>query len=245
MDSPSVSVICCYNNIKIFNDMLYKSVLNQTVPYEIIAIDNRKKRFKSAASALNYGAYNANGKYLVFAHQDIEINNDRYLESVIKYLVELSPSIIGIAGNKDNSGVYSNIKHGINHVYAGVNRVSSPVQVQTIDECFFAVERELFLKTKFDETVCNNWHLYAVDLCLSMGLDDVKSYVIPSPAFHKSSGLVNSGYYKTLNMLAKKHRNNYKTIYSTCSKVRTNIILYPFDKIMIPIKTFKQRNALK
>lgn len=49
-----VSLICCYNNLQQYKDM-QKSLENQTVEYELIDIDNREGKYKSAASALNAG----------------------------------------------------------------------------------------------------------------------------------------------------------------------------------------------
>lgn len=49
-----ISLICCYNNLQQFKDM-YKSLENQTMEYELIGIDNRAGKYKSAVSALNAG----------------------------------------------------------------------------------------------------------------------------------------------------------------------------------------------
>lgn len=49
-----ISLVCCYNNLQQYKDM-QKSLENQTVEYELIGIDNREGKYKSAASALNVG----------------------------------------------------------------------------------------------------------------------------------------------------------------------------------------------
>ena len=63
-----ISVICVYNNKKILDNCLLKSIKNQTTKVELILLDNREGRFKSAAEALNFGGEQANGKYLMFVH---------------------------------------------------------------------------------------------------------------------------------------------------------------------------------
>lgn len=52
-----ISLICCYNNLQQYKDM-QKSLENQTVEYELIGIDNREEKYKSAAFALNAGEQN-------------------------------------------------------------------------------------------------------------------------------------------------------------------------------------------
>lgn len=36
----------------------------------------------------------------------------------------------------------------------------------TVDECCFGMTREVFDSLRFNEKVCNGWHLYAVEMCL-------------------------------------------------------------------------------
>jgi hypothetical protein len=50
-----ISVICVYNNKKILDEWLIKSLQNQTAKFELITIDNSRGDFKSAADAIeNY-----------------------------------------------------------------------------------------------------------------------------------------------------------------------------------------------
>ena len=36
----------------------------------------------------------------------------------------------------------------------------------TVDECCFGMTREIFDQLCFNESVCDEWHLYAVEMCL-------------------------------------------------------------------------------
>jgi len=226
-----ISIICCFNNYKTYNEMLYKSVSKQKAEYEIIAIDNSKGKFESSAQALNYGASISKGEYLVFVHQDMEFMQEDFLQSLKRYLDELNDSIIGLAGMKDALGVYTNLKHGSNKKYAGDFRVNEPIEMQTLDECLIAMKRDTYLKLKFDEVTCYNWHLYAVDMCLAGNLINVKSYVIPLEAYHKSCGVISREYKKNLYKIIKKYRKSYDVIYTTCSVSYTNIIKNIYYKI--------------
>ncbi|GAH67636.1 unnamed protein product, partial [marine sediment metagenome] len=81
-----ISIVVVYNNKRILNDILLKSLKKQTAKFELIALDNTKGKFKSAAEALNQGGKNANGKYIMFVHQDIELDSDLWLKEVEKFL---------------------------------------------------------------------------------------------------------------------------------------------------------------
>lgn len=217
----------------------------------MIAIDNREGKYKSAASALNYGASVAKGDYLVFAHQDIEIFDDRFLETICKHFQEYGPSIIGVAGKDQRRKiVYSNLTHGEERVLAGKKTLNCPMVVSTLDEVLIALPKELFLKYKFDEITCNGWHLYAVDLCLTMGKDQIQSWVIPCDAYHKSVGAIDRKFVETVGRLVAKHRNDYKRILSTCLDLGTDPISYRFycagAKLHILMKRIKNnwRNAI-
>jgi hypothetical protein len=232
-----VSIICCYNDCTIYETMLYKSILKQiNIEYEIVAINNSNNQFDSAADALNYGASVANGHHFIFVHQDMEFNNNCFLQSITKYLQELNNAIIGLAGRIDKEGVYTNMKNGSKNEFAGKLRVNKPTQVQTLDECLIAMNKEVYSSIKFDTNICDNWHLYGVDFCLTANKQGIKSYVVPLEAYHKSRGVLSKGFYDTLNNLVRKHRNSYPIIYSTCLIVKTDMISFNLYKIRKNIK---------
>ena len=68
-----ITIICIYNNEKIFQDCLLKSLENQTAKYERIFIDNTSNIYNCAAKAFNKYCNKAHGEYLMFIHQDIII----------------------------------------------------------------------------------------------------------------------------------------------------------------------------
>jgi len=76
-----ISVVCVYNNKTILEDCLLKSLHVQTTEYESILVDNTEGRFKSASKALNFGAGNAKGKYVMFVHQDVDLCSNSWFNS--------------------------------------------------------------------------------------------------------------------------------------------------------------------
>ena len=65
----------------------------------MIIVDNRNRVFHSLPSALNFGAKRANGKYIMFIHQDVSLLGDSWLERVENILDRLDQfGAAGVAG---------------------------------------------------------------------------------------------------------------------------------------------------
>lgn len=254
-----ISVICVYNDEIVLNDYLLKSLSRQSVPYELIKVDNRAMEFKSAASALNHGAADAKCKYLMFVHQDVDLSSDTWLADAESMLGSIpGMGIAGIAG-ADNKHILTNIGGGGSHSPYGCITLDTPTRVQTLDECLVIVPSELFARMPFDERVCDDWHLYAVDACLTyqeMGLD---SYVLPLYAYHRSLGVKSgwdavwslgampAGYYRTMKKLLKKHKKS-RVISTTCGTWYTSYPLivqrvwsWTTDKLTWPLRAIGVR----
>jgi hypothetical protein len=220
-----LSIICVYNNRDILEKCLLNSLKQQSVKYQLVLIDNTTGEFKSAAEALNWGGNRSSEKYLMFIHQDFKFDSTTWLEDVEKNLDNLDKlGVAGVAGKYDRNCI-SNIKTGIPPVYAGPIQISEPIEVQTVDECVLITSKELFSSLQFDEVLCDNWHLYGADYCLTVKNKGFKVYVLPVDGYHVSPGDSFSAetYYPILKKLVKKHENNYKTIFTTTGSWRTNL----------------------
>ena len=214
-----ISVICVYNNKKIFGDCLLKSLQMQNAKFELIALDNGDGKFISAAQALNYGALQikADSRYVLFAHQDIDLGSPSWLEETEKMLDALTDvGIAGVAGNNEvEKRIISNIQHGTPPRDSG-KRILEPVRAMTLDECCVIIPRSIFKKQCFDETVCDGWHAYAVDYCLSVRALGLGVYVLPVELYHVSEGKLSIAYFKGLKKVLHKHRGMHETIHTTC-----------------------------
>ncbi len=221
-----ISIICAFNNKKTLDDHLLNSLKNQTKNYELTLIDNTQGKFKSAAEALNHGGNKSKGKYLMFIHQDYELNSAKWLEEVVRTLDAIENlGIAGVAGKNDYY-LISKIKTGVPPELPGHVPFEEPLKVQTLDECLIIIPKAVFQRIKFDEITCDNWHLYATDYCLSVKEAGLDAYVIPMGGYHVSPGYSFSEkeYYSTLEKLVKKHKDNYKWIYTTTGSWST---VYP------------------
>jgi hypothetical protein len=238
-----ISTVCIYNNEKILSDFLLKSLENQTVDFELIKINNTRNKFKSAAEALNYGGKNVKSEYIMFAHQDVYLLADNWLEKAEIFLRKISDlGVAGVAGTREIGN--SNIKRYIGVVYHGSEKepwrgnknFEEPVEVQTLDEQILIVAKNVFNTLKFDEKTCDGWHIYGADFCLSAREFGLKSYVLPLPVWHRSEGTNNEDYYKVLHRFLKKHRQ-YKKIFLTSGEWRSNDLFNYLSLLRMAIKS--------
>lgn len=229
------SVICVYNDSESLNTHLLKGLKKQSSKFEEILIDNSTGKFSSSAEALNYGASLASGDYLMFIHQDVEIEYDYWLEDVHNVLDSLpNLGIAGVAGvvseGETTIDKYRNIiKHEIPPKEWG-NKIFSPELVETLDECLLIIPKTVFNKLEFDDTTCNGWHLYGVDYCLSAHEMGFNVFVLPFSIYHCSQHKYSNfdiifklkhhpdGYYPILHNVIKKHKDSFDIIHTTCGE---------------------------
>lgn len=234
-----ISIVCVYNNEIVLTNSLLKSLEDQTVKFELIKIDNTGNKFKSAAEALNYGSKKAKGKYIMFVHQDIHLLAQDWLERAEFFLEQISD--LGVAGLSGMRGIRGDEIVGFRFDEYGqcdYNNIKEPIQVQTLDEQMLIVTRNIFDNLKFDEKICDGWHLYGVDFCLSIEKFGFKSYVLPLPFLHSSKGLnsMNEDYYLVLKKILRKHKT-CKIIYTTCGVWYTINIFNYLNLLRVAIET--------
>lgn len=239
-----ISIVCVYNDKHVLDNWLLKSLKTQTSANEFIPVDNNVMRFKSAAQALNYGGKKAAGKYIMFAHQDMDLLSSSFIGDAEDMLDRISNmGIAGIIGmswkGADHKSRFRNVilEHEKPVTPLGIP-IDSPEEVQTVDECLFFIPREVFEKHQFDERTCDNWHFYAVDYCLSIKTAGYNVFVLPLKAHHRSQGFsikFNNGikslrylqeFSGCLEKILKKHRKDYNYIYTTNGDYKTNINVY-------------------
>lgn len=199
-----VSLICCYNNAEEYESMI-RSLRLQDTAYELIGIDNRDGAFLSAAAALNHGAAEASGDILVFLHQDIRFRNPDSLSKAAEAVRYMGDCLAGPYGashaDRKDAG------HGLKYV-------------ETLDECFVAMPRSVWEDFRFDETVCDGWHLYVVELCLRVN----RVLPVVQGDFgieHLSGGNVDEAYMKKFRELLVLYRDR-GWITTTCKSLPAN-----------------------
>lgn len=190
--------------------------------YNLLPIDNSGNKYKSLATAYNENLEkyrNQLSDILIFAHPDIAFDDDIFEKKIIEELTNDPNLIIGFAGETEGPTL-SNLKYRRSKNFIAIP-FSEKTECLSIDECCFAMTKELFFKIKFDETACDNWHLYAADFCYDARRRyGTRTIVLPETIYHKEEagkGLtVDINFLRTMWKLTKKYKGSYPRIKTTC-----------------------------
>ncbi len=217
-----ISVICVYNNRDKLDRYLIRSLQGQDAPFELLAVDNTRGRYPSAAAILNKTAKKSRCEYLMFVHQDVALMSDTWLRdahTAVRRLSDLGAA--GVAGNGRKGGVKSVI-HGNPPFRKLRKKPRTPVQVQTLDGCLMIVPREVFHKIPFDEGSVNGWYLYIAHYCLELIRAGYLIYVLPYTVYHESTGPSDPNAYEGARQdLIARHRDHLPVIYTTMGTWKT------------------------
>jgi len=233
------SIVVVYSNERSLNEILLPSLKNQTAEFEFIPIDNTKGQFKSAAEALNYGGRQANGKYIMFVHQDVELDSDLWLENVERILDSIPElGAAGVAGMSEKGKTKKERGRGCFSDCGETwgNPIQKPEEVQTLDECLLVVPKLIFSKTQFDEETFDGWHCYGVDYCLRVKQMGLRTCVLPAFIYHRSLKLNAKNLHKYQKRVYSKHGKNYKKIHTmdgeiSWLKLRSRLFIEVFSPL--------------
>ena len=90
-------------------------------------------------------------------HQDIAFETPSSLKDFGFFIANHPDMIIGAYGAKKKGNSYE-----------------APYACETVDECCFGMTRECFNRLRFNEEICDGWHLYAVEMCLRGKDNEIK-----------------------------------------------------------------------
>lgn len=209
-----VSLVCVYNKLDVYQNMV-NSLVGQTAEYELVGVDNTRQEFKSAACALNHGASQAHGDTMIFLHQDILFHETNALHRIIQMLQSL-----------DESNVILGLYGAGGEVVYGAIPTTALTRAETLDECLVVMHRSTWQQYKFNEQVCDGWHLYAVELCLRASRDGCYIYQMNGlPIEHLSTGEINGQYMEIYRRLMKAFPDK-KRIKTTCVSLPNNRLVF-------------------
>lgn len=237
------SIVCCYNDKKILENFLLSSLNKQAKDYQLLLVDNTNNSFSSVAKAYNSVLSEINGDNVLFCHQDFAFKESNQLEEFEAILNNHKKAVIGLCGIDNNGKVYSNLLIKGKDEYITRNRVEEMMPVESVDECCFGMSKEwLDGNGKFDEVVCDSWHLYATDYCFRTKLNGGEVLLLPDEGYHKDvkadRSEVTKEYLASLKKLRKKFKQDYKTIYSPCYIASTNAFKFNLKTLKTKIRIF-------
>lgn len=220
----TVSIICPITDREKYRNYLEQSLKKQTYKdIEIIEIDSSEHAFSSASEALNYGVKQSKGEVLIFAHQDVELEEDTFIDKVVNYCNTYQFAVGSVAGViSDGSRIVSSITHGPERMIVG-EMIEEPTEIDACDECLFFMKRESFHGFEY---IGDTWHLYAVNYCLQSKLRNERNMLFPLKLYHLSPGWsLNRSYWRTLLFLANKYRKTFDYIPTTFGVFKNNLSL--------------------
>ena len=201
-----------------------KETIGSEVLYEIIAIDNREKKWP-IAKVYNWGASKAKHPYLFFVHEDVKFHTIEWGGYVEQKLAEPNCGVIGFAGSKVKlkaySGWYQIDKWNSMYYYQGREDGSAsfyvcgvtlhqPFQeVIALDGFAMFVRRSVWAENPFDEQVLTGFHCYDLDFSMQIARK-YKNYVCCSSVLveHFSGGVFNYKWYAdTIRLHTDKWKN--------------------------------------
>lgn len=225
-----ISIVVVYNNNDLMTQ-LKKSLKSEILSFKLFALDNTGGKYKSAASAFNYALSKADireAEVIVFCHQDIVFLGNSL--DTIYNICHVNPNMLigaaGVKNNGKNSKIISSMsleQEGWTYKTLGKGTME---KVFSLDECLIACNSKIFNEVKFDENVCNTWHLYVTDLCIQCHIKNIDVIVFDADILHLSHGKTDRSFYICERDLAKKWRKKYKILSYTCGWTYTNPILY-------------------
>lgn len=223
-----LSLVTVYNDRNKLEEMLNSAKKQIDVDIQYILINNDKNQFSSASKALNYGISKITGDVVIFLHQDIEFLDESVLEKAYDFAIKNPYTVFGAAGIEDKNKVHSpkslsNMKGAYN---TRIGELSKPTKAFTLDECLIGCNVCCLKDLKFDEKICDGWHLYGADFCLQAQISEKYDVVaLPMNVYHKSNGNADKSYFVTQNKLGRKYKKYFKYINTTNGYVYTNKLM--------------------
>lgn len=223
-----LSVIIVYNDLQKFEEAkhwLDQQTISDSI--QLIALDNREKRFSSAAKALNYGAEISEGDFLVFMHQDVYLWDLTAMDTYRTYLMNHPDTIIGVAG-RSSLKILTDIYETKEKIQRSVRANGQLYEVDALDECLFAMTRQTWARLRFDEVCCDHWHGYALDICTANKLSGYQNMMVPLKICHESLGNPEDNKFRrTIGRLVRKYRKTeLRQLSGTCVYLDCNIRSY-------------------
>ncbi|WPU93655.1 glycosyltransferase [Mucilaginibacter sabulilitoris] len=182
-----ISVIICSANETLLKQVSENIAATIGVPYEIIATENSSGTH-GICSVYNKGIFNARYDTLCFMHEDVLIKTDNWGQVVVNIFKE-NPDLglLGVIGSSYKpmtpSGwgglgpntYYSNLiqhhKHSnrpTEHVFRNPNN-EKLAQVACVDGVWLCTTKKIVSQFMFDEINFTGFHVYDLDLSLSIG----------------------------------------------------------------------------
>jgi hypothetical protein len=181
---------------------VYKNLLNcfrsqkGSHSAEIIGIPNYNNLYENIFDALNDACDVAEGKYIIYCHEDILVKNDwlHKIKNIINNLESRSIKwgVLGPAGINKNmtSTNYHLLDKDLEELSIEQNnRIETFEEACALDEMCLIIKKSTGLR--FSNKVFKGFHFYAADICAISNSLGFKNFSINAPVYHASDGFKN------------------------------------------------------
>jgi GT2 family glycosyltransferase len=165
---------------------------------EFIGIPNYFNMYDNIFQAYNNATDLANGKYIIYCHDDIVVTPD-FLQKIKDHISELNNrripwGVLGPAGvflDNHKSAFYLLDSNGqkLKDVQEYIDADKPVAEVDSLDELCLITEKAKDLR--FSENNLTSFHFYGIDICTQAHIRNLKSYAIEAYCHHKSDGSKN------------------------------------------------------
>ena len=196
---------------------------------EFLAADNRTSNQFDGYGWQRRLYPECSGKYVIFCHDDIELEHDGFDELCAKLdaLTELDPHWV-LAGNAGGrKGHLDGQSEGAEEtkvIHLRGRRKSYHVddpftRVETLDENFIVMRQDRFVGCSFD---LNGFHHYGPDMCLLAEFSGGRSYVMDYLLRHHGAGAKGPAFRESLARFSEKYTRYYpgRTLFTTTGEIQ-------------------------
>lgn len=184
-ERPALSIVCVFNDEFVRANCLDKSILGRedSTRLEYIPVDNVSGRFSTAGAALNHGAALARGDVVVFVHQDVFLHSLPSLRKGAEVLQSGQWGMLGASGVTSDGRTVGRMRDRV--VLTGIN-ASMPIEVDSLDEVLFMVDRQQIIEHPLSEDRELSWHAYAVEYGLRLRSRGIRTGAMNLSITHNS-----------------------------------------------------------
>lgn len=255
-----ISIVICSINLNQLNRISKNIEETIGVPYELIAIDNRKNP-RGICAVYNEGARKAKFEYLCFVHEDVQFNTKGWGDVLASIFKDPTWGLVGLAGAAHKPKLISGWgAQGLKDRMVKINLIQhfkgnkapelqyentakeNIAEVACLDGVFLASKKSILLQTPFDETLLRGFHGYDLDISLAIGQHYKVGVTYEILAEHFSEGTLNSEWLESsLKVHQKWSEHLPKTVIPITKTERKNCEKRSFRYIL---SILKENNAL-
>ncbi len=183
-----VSIVICSVNPVLLEKISENIRGTIGVPYEILAIDNRKLA-KGLAAVYNQGVESARYEQVCFVHEDVQFNTPNWGKYLLDHFSDPEMGLLGVAGSAHKPKMLSGWgAQGLADRFAKMNFIQhypsskkpSALQysnadneelarVVCVDGFFLASRKSILQEIPFDEALLRGFHAYDIDISIAIG----------------------------------------------------------------------------